>query len=76
MGIITTVAGPELRQRIYNEGAALPYRGMSVLSESPWDDEGLSFMEILTDRVPPGKYGHYDSIIDGDRIRFKKDCDV
>ena len=79
MGRITCVVGPEMRSRIYDEGAALPYRGMSVLSDVVWDDvHGLHFMEIVTDQTPPGPagQGHYDAYCEGGRIKFKRDCDV
>lgn len=73
MGIITTIVNQELRGRLYEETAAVPYRGTSILHEAIWGDpEGTSILEILTDQLPPGVWGHCDAVIDGDRIRFKK----
>jgi hypothetical protein len=78
MGIISIIADPQLRARLYDEGAAIPYRGMSVLDDVPWDDNGLHFMTIVTDQTPagPAGRGHYDAVIDGGRIKFKKERDV
>ena len=78
MGIVTVIADQELRARIYAEGAALPYRGMSVLQDNPWDNEGRSILTIVTDQTPPGHAGrgHYDAFIEGGRIKFKRDKDV
>ena len=77
MGVVTTIVAPCLRARIYAEGAALPYRGHSVLNDIPWGD-GLHFMTIVTNQTPAGNMGrgHFDTVIDGDRIRFAKDRDV
>ena len=77
MGIISVIAGSQLRSRLYEEGAALPYRGMSVLDDVPWGD-GLHFMTIITDQTPAGNAGrgHYDAFEEGGRIKFKKERDV
>lgn len=78
MGIVTTFADSILRARIYAEGAALPYRGMSVLDDVPWDDDGTHFMTIVTDQTPPGPRGrgHFDAYVENGRIKFKRERDV
>ena len=78
MGIITCIADQDLRARIYAEGAAQPYRGMSVLWDSPWDDEGRNILAIITDQTPPGHAGrgHYDAFIEGGGIKFMRDKDI
>ena len=78
MGRISVIVGPELARRIYDEGAALPYRGLSVLDDKPWGEGDLRFLDIITDQLPPGAYGrgHYDAVIEGCQIKFKRDCDV
>ena len=77
MGVITVIAGPQLRSRLYEEGAAQPYRGMSVLDDVPWGD-GLHFMTIITDQTPagPAGRGHFDAYVESGRIKFKRECDV
>ena len=74
MGRIHAFAGPELRARLYAEGAALPYRGLSVLGDTLFA-AGIHLLEIITDKLPSGYHGQHDIFIDGDEIRFKRDSD-
>ena len=78
MGTITVLAAPCLRARLYDEGAALPYRGMSVLDDKPWNHTGKHILWIVTDQTPAGNMGrgHFNAFIEGDRIKFSKDLDV
>lgn len=74
MGRANTIVAPCLRRKLYD--AAANSRGIYILYDTVWG-EGLHFLEVISDRLPPGYQGSQDIVLGDDgSIGFKKDCDV
>jgi hypothetical protein len=75
MGRAVSVVAPCLRRKLY-DAAASGKHGIYILYDKVWGD-GLHYLEIISDRLPPGYHGVQDIILGDDgAIRFKKDVDV
>ena len=74
MGRAVSVVAPCLRRKLY-DAAASGKQGIYILYDKVWGD-GLHYLEIISDLLPPGDNGVQDVILEDGMIRFKKDADV
>jgi hypothetical protein len=47
-----------------------------VLNERVYEQKTIYIVEVASELLPPGCNGMQDIIVEGDHVRFKKDCDV
>jgi hypothetical protein len=75
MGRAVSIVAPCLRRKLY-DAAASGKQGIYFLYDNLWG-EGLHYLEIISDLLPPGDNGVQDVILEDDgTFWFKKDVDV
>lgn len=75
MGRAHSLVAPCLRQKLYDIAVG-GKQGFYILYDNV-HGEGLHFLEIISDRLPPGYWGSQDVILEDDgTVRFKRDADV
>lgn len=50
--------------------------GIIVLNKRAYEQKTVCIVEVASELLPPGYNGMQDIIVEGDHVRFKKDCDV
>jgi hypothetical protein len=73
MGRAHAIVSTALLDRLKCEEAFA--RQIDLLAEKPWCDHTY-YVEIASPGLADGYHGVQDIIIEGDSVRFKRDCDV
>ena len=70
MGRARCLADGELASRIERTDC------IGVLNKRAHEQKTVYIIEVGSELLPPGYNGIQDIIVEGDHVRFKKDCDV
>ncbi len=70
MGRAHCLVGGELASRIGRTNCII------VLNKRAHEQKTVYIIEVASELLPPGYNGIKDVIVEGDHVRFKKDCDA